>query len=152
MSVILSSRLRTSSNSCAFFFFSSCWLCFRLATFLFWSFMCLRSVRTFALLFMTVMTFFPTISQLKTMTQGINSSTYECIPSVRFKQLNFTSFSVWHNENETTLMYSDYVTVKQLLSPTLFLFHHFHHVHTNTHTCFLKNCCSRGNNPFFNLF
>lgn len=92
---------------------------------------------------------FSTISQLKTMTQDINSSTYECIPSVRFKQLNFTSFSVCHNENETTLMYSDYVTVKQLLLPTLFL---FHHMHTNTHTCFLKNCCSRGNNPFLNLF
>lgn len=45
LSAMLSSRLRTSSSNWAFFFFSNCWLCLRLATFLFWSFICLRKVR-----------------------------------------------------------------------------------------------------------
>lgn len=58
LSVILSSRLRTSSNNCAFFFFSICWLCFRLATFLFWSFICLRIAYTYTLVLMTVITSF----------------------------------------------------------------------------------------------
>lgn len=46
LSAMVSSRLRTSSSNWAFFFFSNCWLCLRLATFLFWSFICLRKVST----------------------------------------------------------------------------------------------------------
>lgn len=41
LSLRLSSLLRASSSICALFFFSTCSLCFRFATFLFWSFTCL---------------------------------------------------------------------------------------------------------------
>lgn len=41
LSLRLSSLRRASSSICALFFFSTCSLCFRLATFLFWSFTCL---------------------------------------------------------------------------------------------------------------
>lgn len=41
LSLRLSSLRRASSSICALFFFSTCSLCFRFATFLFWSFTCL---------------------------------------------------------------------------------------------------------------
>ena len=46
LSLMLSSLLRASSISWAFLFFSTCSLCFRLATFLLWSFICLHRERT----------------------------------------------------------------------------------------------------------
>lgn len=42
LSLRLSSRLLASSSICALFFFSTCSLCFRFATFLFWSLTCLQ--------------------------------------------------------------------------------------------------------------
>lgn len=45
LSLMLSSRLRASSISCAFRFFSTCSLCFSVATFLLWSFVCLQEAQ-----------------------------------------------------------------------------------------------------------
>lgn len=45
LSLMLSSRLRASSISCAFRFFSTCSLCFSVATFLLWSFICLQEAQ-----------------------------------------------------------------------------------------------------------
>lgn len=127
LSVILSSRLRTSSNSCAFFFFSNCWLCFRLATFLFWSFICLRIAHTHPLVLMTAITSFAIEINFVTTTQDIDFPTETSIPSISCNNKTSSCF-----QDGISKQLSDYIVVQQLFRLTRFS--PFHDLLTKTHT------------------